>query len=158
MESWQPEGIRLLVLRKTGITAFHVGVFKNLAQLDLSDNAISDVVGTGIEQCSKLQTVCLSDNKIVKRDNLSHFKYVPSLTALQLDGNRDGNYIFFFFCFSLFFLIFMYLLFFSFPYPFFLGLFSLSFFFFVLVFLFRRVFLYWGLFIVSLYLINSLFR
>lgn len=91
METWQPEVVRLLVLRRTGITHFHVGVFKNLIQLDLSDNAISDIVGTGMEQCNQLQSICLSGNKIVKRDSLSQFKYVPSLTALQLDNNRSGH-------------------------------------------------------------------
>jgi hypothetical protein len=52
--AWRPEYIKKLEIMNANLSVFHVGDMRYLEHLDLSGNKISDIRGTGIEQCDKL--------------------------------------------------------------------------------------------------------
>ncbi len=76
MTSWQPHLITKLSLPNCKLTSFHIGTLTDLQELDLSHNYITDLLGSGIEQCQNLVKANLSYNKIVKKQNLRVFEYV----------------------------------------------------------------------------------
>ncbi len=70
------------------MTVFHVKPFVNLELLDLSDNAISNVVDSGISFCEMLRVCDLRQNAIAKRDQLVAFQFNLELKQLILIGNE----------------------------------------------------------------------
>ena len=55
MDTWSPDSITRLIVRSCGLTSFHVGPLRNLEELDISDNHIAELTGTGMEQCGRLK-------------------------------------------------------------------------------------------------------
>ncbi|KAL6041595.1 hypothetical protein QOT17_024850 [Balamuthia mandrillaris] len=91
MAEWEPTKLTNLVINNAQLEVFHVGSMPCLQVLNLRDNQISDVQGSGIEQCEQLWSIDLSNNAIVKTTSLSAFAYVPNLKELYLAGNKDGT-------------------------------------------------------------------
>lgn len=75
MKHWEPKLVTKLSLPKLQLVDFHVGTLANLEELDLSYNYISELVGSGIEQCVNLVKCNLSHNRITKKQQLRVFEY-----------------------------------------------------------------------------------
>ena len=73
MKSWQPATLKELNLTSLGLFSIHVAVFENLEILNLENNNISAVLGSGMAQCIKLRMVNLRNNKISQKDTLKEF-------------------------------------------------------------------------------------
>lgn len=67
---WAPETITTIELVNCNLTIFHVGDMKNLLNLNLSGNKITDIRGNGLEHLLKLKVLNLKDNLISKKENL----------------------------------------------------------------------------------------
>lgn len=96
MKIWRPELIERLEISNEGVRVFHIGMMKNLKHLNLSRNLISSIQGTGIEQCSLLQYLNLSENKIrhIKHEGnpLKPLSYLTLLKSLDLRRNLLKDY------------------------------------------------------------------
>jgi hypothetical protein len=90
MHSWNPSIITHLALPNMKLNSFHVGTLTSLVELDLSNNLITMLLGTGIEQCTHLVRANVSNNRITKKSNFKVFEFNPSLLYLNLEGNRDA--------------------------------------------------------------------
>jgi Leucine-rich repeat (LRR) protein len=90
MESWQPFALEYLNLSGQCLSRAHLGSFKLLIELNLSDNQISSLHGMGLEQCQRLQRLALSNNQLTSADNYISIQpliYLQSLRELWLSGN-----------------------------------------------------------------------
>ncbi|KAJ5080249.1 leucine rich repeat protein [Anaeramoeba ignava] len=94
MPGWYPQNIVNLVLPNQGISSFHVGTFVSLQLLDLSGNEIVTLQGTGLEQCDKLLSLSMQNNKIGDLSNavLSVLPFCPSLQHVNLSQNLIKDY------------------------------------------------------------------
>ncbi len=84
---WEPLSLRRLSLPDCSLTVFHVKPFVNLEHLDLSRNAISNVIDSGIAFCEALRFCDLRNNAIAKREQLVAFQFNLELKQLFLSGN-----------------------------------------------------------------------
>jgi len=67
---------------------FHVKPYVNLEVLDLSENAICNLIDSGICFCEMLQVCDLRQNAIAKRDQLAAFQFNLELKQIFLQGNE----------------------------------------------------------------------
>ena len=74
-KKWDPISVTRIELPNCSLTIFHVGEFKNLQVLDLSNNRINNLRGTGLEQCDNLKILLLKNNFILKKENLKALWY-----------------------------------------------------------------------------------
>lgn len=90
---FRPELLTKLVLSGQELTEFHVGQLTKLEYLDLSKNHLTELRGAGLERCSRLVSLNLSDNLLHYRESLDVLACLPSLLKLWLTGNKlDSNY------------------------------------------------------------------
>lgn len=90
MPSWQPFAIEGLNFSGQCLTRVHLGSFKLLIELNLSNNQISTLQGIGLEQCQRLQRLALSNNQLTSANNylsIQPLVYLQSLRELWLSGN-----------------------------------------------------------------------
>lgn len=73
MRRWQPELITKIEFKNVGLSLIHVGELKSLVHLDLSNNKISALRGSGLEHLNKLQYLDLSNNLLFKKEDLRAF-------------------------------------------------------------------------------------
>lgn len=73
---WRPELLTKIEIVNAFLTVFHVGEFKNLELLDLSNNKITNIRGCGLEHCDRLKVLNLKNNLIIKKENLKALWYV----------------------------------------------------------------------------------
>lgn len=113
LQRWDPAQITKLSLVRLNLSEFHIGTLIFLEELDLSYNKISELIGSGIEQCINIVKCNLSHNQIVKKQQLKVFEYsflfslcdqnnafffffsylrfTRSLLELWMEGNCDGK-------------------------------------------------------------------
>ena len=75
MQNWRPELIKELELSSLNLLCIHVAVFENLERLNVQNNKISNLLGSGMAQCVKLTHVDLSSNQIQQKETLKEFRY-----------------------------------------------------------------------------------
>ncbi|OHS95674.1 hypothetical protein TRFO_38180 [Tritrichomonas foetus] len=92
LKNWDLRMIQHLSLPNCGLTTFCIHKFKNLVSLNLSDNNIKELKGTGLVCCKKLTSIDLRNNEIDSHDQLSCFPFVYSLLHIWLTGNKIHHY------------------------------------------------------------------
>eukprot|EP01114_Cavostelium_apophysatum_P010445 TRINITY_DN2416_c0_g1_i11.p1 TRINITY_DN2416_c0_g1~~TRINITY_DN2416_c0_g1_i11.p1 ORF type:complete len:2801 (+),score=908.52 TRINITY_DN2416_c0_g1_i11:43-8445(+) len=89
MRYWQPELIKKISFPNSKLECFHVGTLPQLEELNLSGNWISELLGSGIEQCQRLVRFDISNNRISSKKSLSVFPFTSGLCYLSIQNNRD---------------------------------------------------------------------
>src|SRR5690606_17526198 len=82
-QKWEPHKIKVLVIKNANLTEFHVGTLKNLRHLDISNNEITTLNGSGLEQLDKLHYFDFSYNQIRKLSSLDCLRFCPGLIEIN---------------------------------------------------------------------------
>lgn len=87
-KGWDPQLIVAISLPNCSLTNIAVSTLVNLQTLDVSNNKISDLRNTGIEQCNDLSRINLKHNEIASIQKcVPILAQVKALITVFLDGN-----------------------------------------------------------------------
>jgi len=75
MQHWNPTLVTNVDLHHMQLETFHVGTLVNLQVLNLSDNAITSIEKSGLEQCVRLRSLNLSKNRLARERCLPVLPY-----------------------------------------------------------------------------------
>jgi Leucine-rich repeat (LRR) protein len=102
LSRWDPASVVDLSLPNCGLITFNVSRFTGLISLNLSNNHIDDLDGSGLVFCRRLVSLDLSRNQISKPAQLLCIACLCSLRHLWLEDNPQKDYREFIACPSLF--------------------------------------------------------